>query len=81
MKWMKSAADEDDAVFYYSCRNPQVDLGSAIYDEIMISLPMKPLCKETCEGIQIGAAGVSVTGSSEAIDPRWEALKKLKDGK
>ncbi|MCU0610000.1 MAG: DUF177 domain-containing protein [Chitinispirillaceae bacterium] len=76
--------DENSAVFYYSNRQSEVDLGSVLYDEIMVALPMKPLCKEACEGIVISIKDFSFEEqceSSKPTDPRWEALKKLKDKK
>lgn len=68
------AADDESADFYYDSRHLDVDLGPAIYEEIMTSLPLKPLCSEECKGIALENAG----GGKTEIDPRWEALKKLK---
>ncbi len=74
----------DGVDFYYDNRHEQVDIGPVFFDEIMLSIPLKPLCSESCEGIDIdGLTSVSF-GSGEmlqenkTIDPRWEALKKLK---
>jgi uncharacterized protein len=73
---------EDESVdFFYDNRNPDVDLGPAIYEEIMTSLPLKPLCSEECTGVEIHTENVRVIDKNEnndAIDPRWEALKKIK---
>jgi uncharacterized metal-binding protein YceD (DUF177 family) len=76
---------DDEAVdFFYDARHLQVDLGPAIYDEIMIALPLKPLCSENCRGIEHGeksAVGEAFAVKEKGeIDPRWEALKKLKKG-
>ena len=48
-----------------------------------MALPMKPLCKPDCKGLcpscgkdlNLGACGCT----HETIDPRWEALKALKE--
>lgn len=66
--------DDETVDFFFDCRHLEVDLGSAIYEEIMTSLPIKPLCSEECKGIPLG----DTHGSEGAIDPRWEALKKIR---
>ncbi|MDR2579336.1 MAG: DUF177 domain-containing protein [Chitinispirillales bacterium] len=68
--------DDDSADFFYDVNHDLVDISPAIYDEIMTSLPIKPLCSEGCEGIKI-ESGVT----DDAIDPRWEGLKQLKHSK
>jgi uncharacterized protein len=72
---------EDESVdFYYDSRNPEVDLGPAIYEEIMTAVPIKPLCSEDCKGIVVHDEQVRVIDDKESsgIDPRWEALKKIR---
>jgi uncharacterized protein len=67
--------DDESVDFYFDSRHPDVDLGSAIYEEIMTTIPIKPLCSEECKGIEIkGAAG----GPKEEFDPRWEVLRKIR---
>jgi uncharacterized metal-binding protein YceD (DUF177 family) len=71
--------EEIDVVF--DDETNEIDLTPFIYEEIVVSLPMKPLCSEQCTGIVLekqGAAAEMIAENSEAIDPRWEALKKLK---
>jgi uncharacterized protein len=68
------ASDDDGGELYYNSRHCEVDLGPVIYEEIQTGLPLKPLCKEECKGIQIAGNEEERTG----IDPRWEALAKLK---
>jgi uncharacterized protein len=72
----RSGPSQDDGSidFYFDSRHPDVDLGSAIYEEIMTAIPIKPLCSEECKGIKVAGAG----GSKKELDPRWEVLKKLK---
>ena len=72
------AGEEDTADFYFNTGHQSVDLAPVIYDEVMISLPLKPLCSENCT-IHIPAEGSGDSSrSEETIDPRWEALLKLK---
>ena len=66
--------DDETVDVYYDSRHPEVDLGPAMYEEIMTTLPIKPLCSEGCKGIELKGAG----STKEEIDPRWEALKKIK---
>ncbi|MCL2219530.1 MAG: DUF177 domain-containing protein [Chitinispirillia bacterium] len=78
-----SLDDGDGADFFFDVNHELVDISSAIYDEIMIALPLKPLCSEGCEGIKIeGAAGGDAGGGDEGpVDPRWAGLMKLKSGR
>ena len=75
--------DDESVDFYYDSRHPQVDLSPAIYDEIMTALPLKPLCSDDCKGIELHDKQITVgfedqPKKKDEIDPRWEALKKLK---
>ncbi len=81
-------SDDELADFYFdSTLNDELDLSSALFDEIVIETPIMPLCRESCKGVEIkdkdiivdfdGAPKRSVPEEKE-IDPRWEALKKLK---
>ena len=68
------ALDDESADFFYDTRHMEVDLSPAIYEEIMTALPLKPLCSEDCEGIDLGAAGAE----GNKTDPRWDALKNIR---
>jgi len=58
------------------------DLRGVIAEQIHLSLPLKPLCREDCPGIcpHCGRPGFDVEcGCAPAVgDSRWEALRKLK---
>jgi uncharacterized protein len=69
---------EDEVDLLYDDSTEEVDLASIIFDEIMISLPMKPLCSDQCKGIEISKGSVPAAGE-KSIDPRWEALQKIKN--
>jgi uncharacterized protein len=71
---------EDDGVdFYFDTVHELVDVGSAIYDEIMTALPLKPLCAEDCAGIRLESGACAGVGESP-VDPRWAGLMKFKAG-
>ena len=74
LKGKSRSADDDDVEsdFFYTDDDLVVDVTAALYDEIMVSVPMMPVCGEKCDG-----GGMVVEGEKE-IDPRWEALKKIK---
>jgi uncharacterized protein len=62
----------------------EIDLDDIIIQELLLAVPMKPLCREDCPGLcpHCGA----LRGSPEcscpertAVDPRWAALVKIKE--
>jgi|GEM_PF-496079 len=73
------AGADDEADFMYDADDDEVDTRQALYDEIVISTPMMPLCSPSCRGVQPLAGGTAGKGEAE-IDPRWETLRKLKQG-
>jgi uncharacterized protein len=66
---------------YYS--NDEIDLDGIIREQLLLALPMKPLCKEDCRGI-CSKCGEDLNNNmcgckNDGIDPRWIPLKKLKN--
>ncbi len=60
-----------------------LDMSELILQEILLEVPMKPLCREDCPGLcqQCGAlkGSEACTCPKEApVDPRWKALARLK---
>ena len=60
----------------------EIDLGEIIVQELLLEVPMKPLCREDCQGLcpRCGA----LRGSDDcdcplevSVDPRWEQLTNL----
>jgi uncharacterized protein len=73
---------EADAIFI---EGPELDLGQIILQEILLDVPMKPLCSEDCPGLcpRCGALKGSAEctcAENSGVDPRWEALARLKKG-
>ncbi|MGO1469336.1 MAG: YceD family protein [Tissierella sp.] len=73
--------DEEDDVIYYD--NDVLDIEKYVLMEVLSSLPMKTLCKETCKGL-CPICGTDLNEEScdcvvENIDPRLEKLKDFFD--
>ncbi|HYJ66218.1 MAG TPA: DUF177 domain-containing protein [Nocardioidaceae bacterium] len=58
-----------------------LDLESVLRDEVVLALPLKPLCRPDCAGLcpECGVRLADVPGHAheEDIDPRWAALSRL----
>ena len=68
--------DSDSFDYYFSERDAEIDMRQSLYEEVMVNLPIKPLCKTDCQGVTDYIE--KDKGTEEVIDPRWEALKKIK---
>jgi len=72
----------DIEVEYYS--DGRIDLTQAVYDQMMLSLPLTRLCREDCLGI-CSQCGVNrnkkkcMCSDEDSIDPRLAVLKTLKN--
>lgn len=60
-----------------------IDIEPAIIENLLVNVPMKPLCRKDCKGICY-MCGTNLNQkecscSKEKIDPRLEPLKKLRD--
>ena len=75
-----SLKDEDLDVSFYD--EPDLAVAPLVEERIQIAVPMKPLCREDCRGLCPRCGhdrNQSECGCEEqSMDPRWEALKKLK---
>ena len=73
-------ADEDISFGYY--QDDLIDLDALIYEQIMLQVPIKPLCAEACRGLCAHCGANLNTAPCEcgpgAVDSRLEALKKFK---
>jgi uncharacterized protein len=73
-------AGEEDVIYL---EGPEFDPGDIILQEILLAIPMKPLCSEECPGLcpRCGALkGTPECTCPEEVttSPRWEALARLK---
>ena len=71
--------DDDVAITFY--RDEQIDLNELLREQFYLALPMKPLCKEDCQGIcpQCGTNRNTAPCdcSPQWEDPRFAGLKTL----
>jgi uncharacterized protein len=63
---------------------PEFDPGVVILQELILDVPMKPLCREDCPGLcpkcgQLKAPGRCACQEEEISDSRWAKLAVLKD--
>lgn len=62
-----------------------LDLEPLLYEALVLGIPMKPLCGPECAGICPTCGADLNTGpcgcAPEAVDPRLEILKKLKESR
>lgn len=72
------ATDDDIADYYFNAQDSMVDISPSLFDEIMLALPMKPLCSADCKGVEVKHTNAGGTTGEQECDPRWDALKKLK---
>jgi uncharacterized protein len=74
--------DELDMGFY---QGDELDVQDLVMEQILLSVPMKPLCRESCKGIcPTCGTDLNIQPCScerKEVDPRLEVLKKLLDGK
>jgi uncharacterized metal-binding protein YceD (DUF177 family) len=71
--------DDDLGVAVYQGR--EIDLGSLVRDELLLQLPMQPLCAASCAGLcpSCGANRNQAPCSCEApIDPRLGPLRSIR---
>ena len=72
--------DEDVGVSFY--QNDEIDLGEVIREQCYLALPMKPLCREDCQGL-CPVCGINrnreVCSCQLAwVDPRLDVLRRIK---
>ncbi|HXV64759.1 MAG TPA: DUF177 domain-containing protein [Vicinamibacteria bacterium] len=71
-------ADEMTVGFY---RDDRIDLTHMMLEQIVLSLPMKPLCRPECLGLcpECGTNRneMACGCGTQSMDPRWDALKSL----
>jgi uncharacterized protein len=71
--------EEEMAVSFY--RDDRIDISQLVLEQVLLALPMKPLCTPECAGL-CPACGTNrnqeqCNCSPDSTDPRWEGLKSL----
>jgi uncharacterized protein len=72
---------EDLGLIYY--QGELIDFHDTIQEQVILSLPVRPLCREDCKGLchncgeNLNEGHCNCSGSG-AIDPRFAVLKSLK---
>lgn len=77
----QEVGDEDLGVSFY--KDDTIDLGEVLREQFYLALPMKPLCRDDCQGL-CPVCGTNKNREScdcqnEWVDPRLDALRKLKE--
>jgi uncharacterized protein len=71
-----------EAIDVFPILGKQMDLSEAIREQVLLALPVRPLCREDCKGLCAGCGADLNQGScgcqGEAVDPRFAVLKNLK---
>ena len=73
--------DKDANIAYYS--ENKIELSELLQEQILLALPMKPICSQKCKGL-CPSCGANLNVSScnceaVSIDPRLEKLKQIKE--
>lgn len=74
--------DEEDQSIATAYQGDTIDLAESVRDNILLELPMKPLCRADCAGLcptcgaNLNEGGCSCEDTS-TVDPRLAALERL----
>jgi uncharacterized protein len=71
-----------DEYVYIPIGQQDIRLDQYIYENLVINIPMRILCEEDCKGLcpDCGAdLNIEACTCNQKTDPRWEALKSLKN--
>jgi len=72
--------DDDDAVHVLESTTREINLADGVRNNLLLSLPMRLLCREDCKGLCAGCGAnlnsENCTCDRTAYDPRWEGLKQ-----
>lgn len=78
----KAGNDEDADVRFLPPRTVEIDLQGDVIDALVLSVPSKLLCQESCKGLCVQCGTNLNSGScnctEQSNDPRWDDLKKIK---
>jgi uncharacterized protein len=76
--------DSEGQVYPLEGSSDTLDLTPALREQLLLALPRYPLCREDCAGLCPRCGTDLNEGSCDCVltepDPRWDALRKLKQG-
>jgi uncharacterized protein len=76
--------DSEGQIYPLSGGADTLDLMPALREQLLLALPPYPLCREECAGLCPRCGTDLNEGSCDCVltepDPRWDALRKLKQG-
>lgn len=75
---------DDDEIIYITPETISYDLSQFIYDNLMLSIPLKKVCTESgkeCNQEVVSKMDELRYHEEEEPDPRWEKLKEIKKNK
>jgi uncharacterized metal-binding protein YceD (DUF177 family) len=76
-----SLKSDDEEIIQINPDQKEIDITGFIKEMLILSVPMKAVCKESCRGIcascgaDLNSESCSCSGDSR--DPRWDKLSKL----
>ncbi len=74
--------EENEDIYLIPEGELDINITESIRQTLLVTLPVKKLCKENCSGLcQFCGTNLNENDCNckdEHIDPRWEALKKIK---
>jgi len=73
------SAEDLDTLYY---EEETIDLDPVVYEQIVMNIPIKALCRDSCKGL-CPVCGINLNEGScqcraQSGDPRFDILKKLK---
>lgn len=72
---------EGEEVYYIDPHAKELDLTDTIRDTLLLSIPMKRVCSNSCRGFCAGCGAnlnkENCRCAAPSIDPRWEKLREL----
>ncbi len=76
-------AEEEINIIYLSPDTPIIDISKEVRDYMILSIPMKRLCKEDCKGLCV-KCGTDLNKkqcdhNDDKVDDRWKVLVELKN--
>lgn len=77
---------DQDNLLFLPAGEDSIELNEEVRQRVLLLLPMKKLCRDDCQGLDAETGEKLTPGTKNRvrenpIDPRWEALRKLKENK